>query len=142
MRIDEALLATRSTSEVATFYRRLGCRVHGEPDRVSVRIGTSRLTFVQEDFAGSLHLAFTIPTGAFGEARRWLTRQQPLLVADGRDEFEGPKGWDSRSLYFDGPDGQVLELIERRALPGRIARPFTAADLVCVSEIGVVVPDV
>jgi hypothetical protein len=66
----------------------------------------------------------------------------PLLSRDGVDEFEGPPSWNSRSLYFDGPENAVLELIERRGLPGTTGDGFSVEDLRCISEIGLAVPDV
>lgn len=142
MQIGEALLPTRSASVVAGFFDRLGCEVERDGPSVTVAIGLSRLRFVESDFEGAHHLAFTIPTGSFDLARRWLGQRVLLLSVDDRTEFGGPPSWDSRSMYFDGPDDQVLELIERRALPPREVESFAAADLVCVSEIGVAVPDV
>lgn len=142
MQIDEAVLPTRSTSAVAAFFDRLGCAVSLDGPGVTATIGRSRVCFTESDFEGAHHLAFTVPTGTFDLARRWLEQRAALLVVGDRTVFDGPPSWDSRSVYFDGPDGQVLELIERRALPPRHVEAFTADDLVCVSEIGVAVPDV
>jgi hypothetical protein len=104
---------------------------------------------------GAHHLAFTIPTGTFADAKRRVAEVATVLGADGADEFEGPAGWDSRSVYFEGPDRQLLELIERRELPDGDAAPTAgqgapatgqAAPLaplfVSVSEVGIAVPDV
>lgn len=142
MQIKEALLPTRSTSAVAAFFDRLGCVVTRDGPSVTVKIGLSQVRFVEKDFDGSHHLAFTIPTGTSDRAHQWLEQRTPLLSGDDRTEFEGPESWNSRSMYFNGPDGQVLELIERRVLPTRHVESFTADDLECVSEIGVAVPDV
>lgn len=122
MQIEEALLPTRSASVVAGFFDRLGCEVERDGPSVTVAIGLSRLRFVESDFEGAHHLAFTIPTGSFDLARRWLGQRVLLLSVDDRTEFGGPPSWDSRSMYFDGPDDQVLELIERRALRGGVLR--------------------
>jgi len=66
---------------------------------------------------GVQHIAFTIPRNRFAEAKRWLTDRLTLLRTDEGDEFEGPTGWNSRSLYFEDPDCNVLEFIIRRELP-------------------------
>lgn len=142
MQIDEAVLPTRSTSAVAAFFDRLGCAVSVDQPSVTVTIGQSRVRFTESDFEGAHHLAFTIPTGTFDLARLWLEQRAALLSVGDRTVFDGPPSWDSRSIYFDGPDGQVLELIERRALPPRHLEAFSADDLACVSEIGIAVPDV
>ncbi|OII32781.1 hypothetical protein, partial [Curtobacterium sp. MMLR14_002] len=67
-----------------------------------------------------------------------------------QDEFEGPPNWNSRSVYFEGPDQQLLELIERRDLESGARRAGDGSGigtgavvpLVSVSEVGVPVPDV
>ncbi|MGY2899517.1 hypothetical protein ACVKXF_002159 [Curtobacterium sp. PvP017] len=81
-----------------------------------------------------------------------------LVDGDGRDEFEGPPNWNSRSVYFEGPGQQLLELIERRdlaasapaapasapasAAPAPAPASASAVPLVSVSEVGIAVPDV
>lgn len=145
MEIQQVQLATRSVDEVARGYRALGCPVEVDGDAARVEVGRTTLVFRRLDgMAGAHHLAVTVPTGTFRTAKEWLGRVAPVMATeetDGggtTDEFEGPSGWDSRSVYFDGPDRQVLELIERRALP---AVP-DAPRLLAVSEVGIAVPDV
>jgi len=61
---------------------------------------------------------------------------------DGSEVIEGPEGWDSRSVYFLGPEDIVLEFIARDAdssAPagdGRVPRPLS------LSEVGIGVPSV
>ncbi|MDP4335257.1 VOC family protein [Curtobacterium sp. A7_M15] len=149
MHIRQVQLATRSLDDTARFYERLGCAVSADDDSVRVTVGTSQLVFRALDgMTGAHHLAFTIPTGTFADSKRRVAEVATVLGADGADEFEGPAGWDSRSVYFEGPDRQLLELIERRELPVGSAvpddgdAPQLASLLVSVSEVGIAVPDV
>lgn len=163
MHIRQVQLATRSLDDTVRFYERLGCAVLADDDSVRVTVGASQLVFrVLDGMTGAHHLAFTIPTGTFADAKRRVAEVATVLGADGVDEFEGPAGWDSRSVYFEGPDRQLLELIERRELPdgdavaadgqaapadGHAARADGHAAplaplLVSVSEVGIAVPDV
>ncbi|RIJ55296.1 VOC family protein [Clavibacter phaseoli] len=145
MIIHAVTLPARDTAEVADAYRALGFPVRATEEAVEVEIGPTRLRFAHDPgYRGAHHLAFTIPTGAFADARAWLGERAEVIAPDGRDEFEGPGTWDSRSIYFRGPDAQVLELIERRALApdGQATGPFDASRVVAVSEVGVVVDDV
>jgi len=109
-----------------------------EGDRVEVAIGASRLVLLPgQPSEGVHHLAFDIPPDQFDEHRDWLVGRMPLLSdADGRTEFEGPPGWNSRSVYFTGPDRMVLELIARRERPR--ARSSVPA-LLSISEVGIAV---
>ncbi|MFK3669353.1 VOC family protein [Leifsonia aquatica] len=91
---------------------------------------------------GAQHLAFTIPRNRFRDAKTWLTDRVPLLRTDDGDEFECAEAWNARSLYFEGPDGVILELIVRRQLSNDSAQPFSGADILGVSEVGVPVSNV
>ncbi|MBF4608541.1 hypothetical protein [Curtobacterium sp. VKM Ac-1393] len=151
MDIRQVQLATRSLDDTARFWERLGCPVDRADESVEVHVGLTRLVFRDlPEMTGALHLAITIPTGTFDDAVAWIAGVATVLVdADGRDEFDGPPNWNSRSVYFEGPDRQLLELIERRdlaastsAAPAPAPARAGAVPLVSVSEVGIAVPDV
>ena len=142
MDIRQVHLATRSLDDTARFYERLGCPVEIVDAAVRVVVGSSLLLFRElPEMTGALHLAITIPTGTFDAAKVWIAGLTTVLGTDDQDEFEGPPNWNSRSVYFEGPDEQLLELIERRDLPAD-AGENTVVPLVSISEVGVPVPDV
>ena len=60
------------------------------------------------DGTGPLHMAFAISEGSYDEWRRHLTDAGVKI----RSEMKWPRG--GRSLYFEDPDGHVLEV----ATPG------------------------
>lgn len=142
MDIRQVQLATRSLDDTARFYERLGCPVEIVDAAVRVVVGSSLLVFRElPEMTGALHLAITIPTGTFDAAKAWIAGLTTVLGTDDQDEFEGPPNWNSRSVYFEGPDEQLLELIERRDQPAD-AGENTVVPLVSISEVGVPVPDV
>ncbi|WP_284755719.1 hypothetical protein [Curtobacterium sp. ME-Dv--P-122a] len=142
MDIRQVQLATRSLSDTARFYERLGCPVEIVDATVRIVVGSTLLVFRElPEMTGALHLTMTIPTGTFEAAKAWTAGLTTVLGTDDQDEFEGPPNWNSRSVYFEGPDQQLLELIERRDLPVDVGEN-TAVPLVSVSEVGVPVPDV
>lgn len=142
MDIRQVQLATRSLADTARFYERLGCSVEIVDATARIMVGSTLLVFRElPEMTGALHLAITIPTGAFDAAKAWIAGLTTVLGTDDQDEFEGPPNWNSRSVYFEGPDQQLLELIERRDLPVDVGEN-TAVPLVSVSEVGVPVPDV
>lgn len=142
MDIRQVQLATRSLADTARFYERLGCSVEIVDATARIVVGSTLLVFRElPEMTGALHLAITIPTGAFDAAKAWIAGLTTVLGTDDQDEFEGPPNWNSRSVYFEGPDQQLLELIERRDLPVDVGEN-TAVPLVSVSEVGVPVPDV
>ncbi|MBT1666015.1 hypothetical protein [Curtobacterium flaccumfaciens] len=142
MDIRQVQLATRSLADTARLYERLGCPVEIVDATVRVVVGSTLLVFRElPEMTGALHLAITIPTGTFDAGKAWIAGLTTVLGTDDQDEFEGPPNWNSRSVYFEGPDEQLLELIERRDLPVDVGEN-TAVPLVSVSEVGVPVPDV
>lgn len=141
MEIRQVQLATRALDETAHFYERLGCPVVVDRDAAHVTVGSTQLVFrALAAMSGAHHLAFTIPTGSFAAAKSWIAGVATVLGADDSDEFEGPPNWNSRSVYFEGPDRQLLELIERRDLGP--ADADESPRLVSISEVGLAVPDV
>lgn len=147
MRITHITVEARAVAEVAEFYS----SVLGLPvDRmgvtaVVVTIGATTVTFVENPASvNDHHFAITIPSNKFAEAKHWLSSRSPLLSTDDGNEFEFETmaSWNARSVYFDGPDRSVLELIVRRDLSNETPGVFTSADLLAVSEVGVAVPDV
>ncbi|WP_434769306.1 VOC family protein [Curtobacterium flaccumfaciens] len=147
MDIRQVQLATRSLADTARFYERLGCSVEIVDTTVRIVVGSTLLVFRElPEMTGALHLAITIPTGTFDAVKAWIAGLTTVLGTDDQDEFEGPPNWNSRSVYFEGPDQQLLELIERRDLESGARRAGVGTDagvpLVSVSEVGVPVPDV
>jgi len=151
MDIRQVQLATRSLADTARFYERLGCSVEIVDATVRVVVGSTLLVFRElPEMTGALHLAITIPTGTFDAAKAWIAGLTTVLGTDDQDEFEGPPNWNSRSVYFEGPDQQLLELIERRDLESGARRAGdgsgtgtgSVVPLVSISEVGIPVPDV
>ncbi|MEQ7865395.1 hypothetical protein ABQ137_01960 [Xanthomonas sp. WHRI 8393] len=125
------------------FYREvLQLPQHGN----SIRIGWSSLECVQaQQPVGSVHLAFNVAPSRFDAAAQWIGERSKLLAdPHGRRQFQLDGVWQSRSVYFAGPDGAVLELIARRAVQDVAAGDgaFHGDELLCVSEIGLPSNDV
>lgn len=144
MRITAVRISTADLGGAARFYSTvLGLPVSESPEVVRVRIGTSILALVPGPTGpGVHHIAFTVPRNRFDDAKRWLAGRVELIALNCTDEFPGPGRWNSRSVYFSGPDGSVLELIARHALQNDSDQEFSAASLLGVSEAGIAVPDV
>ncbi|AMM19347.1 hypothetical protein AX769_03375 [Frondihabitans sp. PAMC 28766] len=144
MRITHVSLPVRAADEWLAFFSDVLGAPRARPDASpTVHVGTSTVDFRQDaGQQGDHHLAFAIPEAQLDEAKEWLDRRAALLLVDGADEVECSPAWDAHSVYFDGPDGSVLEFIARRALPHGVPGPFTASDIVDVSEVGMTAPSV
>lgn len=137
MRITQLSLPASDPAASVAFYRDV---LQLPVAATQVRIGWSLLDLLPADAeVGSVHLAFNIPSARFDAACAWLSRRVPLLRDPlGESRFALDAAWQSQSVYFAGPDDAVLELIARKPLPAHAIADgaFSAAELLCISEIG------
>jgi catechol 2,3-dioxygenase-like lactoylglutathione lyase family enzyme len=144
MLISRVELPVSDAAQAGKFYRDvLGLPARANSDIVEVQVGASVLLLDQGTVrSGAYHCAINIPADRFDQAKVWLQQRVAPLGRDGQDEFNLAAPWNSQSVYFTGPDGIILELIARHDQPATSTAPFSSADLLCISEIGLAVPDV
>lgn len=144
MKIVEVTLTVMDLNAAVAFYRdRLEMPVDQINRQAVVQVGASQLTLMEGDqFDGVHHVAFGIPPSDFEVARKWLASRVETIVVDGSDVINGPEGWESKSLYFLGPEDIILELIARQADSQEIGGGGQGPRLLSISEIGVASPEV
>ncbi|WP_313812630.1 hypothetical protein [Glutamicibacter sp.] len=144
MKIDNVSITVSDVAKAAAFYRDiLLCPVDSSADGAAITIGSSRLFLTQgEEFAGVHHLAFGILPSEFERAHAWLAERVELLPVGGKDTFYGGTEWNSRSVYFLGPEGIILELIARDADAGAAEEGSGKPRMLSISEVGIGVDDV
>jgi len=110
---------------------------------LEVQAGRTRLFFTHTpEFDGAYHFAFNIPTNQFESAKRWISSRIPLLQDEnGKDEFHS-ENWNSSSVYFKDPAGNVLEFIARHNLDNAVEGDFDRLHILNISEIGLPSEDV
>ena len=146
MIIHELHLMTNRLQEQRDFYHHLlgFPLLTADADKLVLQVGSSTLTFVATAMPtpAPYHFAFNMPEGQFAEAKAWLAARVPLLTdASGADEFDF-SAWNAHAIYFADRDGNIGEFIARHDLPSPMTRPFRAASLLSISEIGLAVDDV
>lgn len=104
---------------------------------MEVKAGKTKLLFAQApDFEGAYHFAFNIPANQFESAKEWISDRLPLLRDEnGQDEFKS-ESWNSESVYFKDPAGNVLEFIARHNLENIREGEFDSRHILNISEIG------
>ncbi len=144
MMIFDVAFTVRDLAGSVAFYRdTLGMPVHEIDDRAVVQAGSSRMTLLSGPrFEGVHHVAFGIVPSEFELAHDWLSGRVALLAGGGSEIVLGPSGWNSRSLYFLGPEDIVLEFIARDADAEERPGNGTTPRILSISEIGIGVPDV
>jgi catechol 2,3-dioxygenase-like lactoylglutathione lyase family enzyme len=144
MRIRDITLTVRDLAECAAFYRDvLELPVDERPDRATVHVGPGRLVLLPgERYTGVHHVAFGVSPHEFERTHEWLARRVKIWTINGSEVFTGAPGWNSRSLYFFGPEEIILEYIAHDADAVHSAGTGPAPNPLGIYEIGVAVPDV
>jgi catechol-2,3-dioxygenase len=116
----------------------------GDRDTLVLHAGDTLLSFRQTDpgWHERYHFAFDVPSNRFDAALTWLKeRRAPITGADDTTIFHS-SSWNSDSVYFSDPQGNILELIARHtktvSVPSNLppSRPFNTSDILYISEIG------
>lgn len=143
--IVELHLQTAALAAQRDFYSlTLGLPVANVGDSIEITAGDARLRFREAGSAAKpvYHFAFNIPENKFASAKAWLAQRVTLLIGeDGRDEFDFAS-WNAHACYFSDAAGNVVEFIARHDLANQRDGAFSAADVLTISEIGIVVDDV
>ncbi len=144
MEMIELELKTGCLTEIKEFYTSvLGLPLlEEEKGAFTAAAGATRLRFSAESGMPFYHFAFNIPENKFGQAREWLHQQGVELLKEEGDELVHFPHWNAHSLYFNDPAGNIVEMIARHNLRNAAEGPFSASDILCVSEIGLPVDDV
>ena len=129
MRFAEVTLS--APLDVRDFYGgELGLPLDGD----ALVIGETRLRFDVEEGGAFYHFALLVPGDRFAAALEWAQARAKLLG----DVFEF-ENWDAEAFYFHDPAGSIVELIAHHGLEENSrSGPFTAAELVGFSELGIV----
>lgn len=132
------LAAPRSLPALTEFYGSgLGAEVVGE---AAFAIGATRLEFSPGDGEPFYHFALLAPGNRFLEVLDWA-RERTVLLADSESgevvfDFDF---WGAHACYFHDPAGNIVELIAHRGIgEADVAGPFAAAELLGLSELGLV----
>ena len=128
--------------------------VNERTDRFTVEAGETKITFVStsdssDGRAPFYHFAFNIPENKILKALEWQKARTPMLSIPERlrtpgypSEVADSRQWNAHSVFFLDPGGNVVEYIARHDLKNSDASPFSWADILYASEIGLVVDDV
>jgi catechol-2,3-dioxygenase len=145
MRITRLELLSVDLQEQRDFYADvLELPVNLIPSALEIKVGATDLVFKQawSDFEGAYHFAFNIPENQFQGAKEWISSRVPLMRdSSGQHEFPS-KSWNSDSVYFLDPAGNVLEFIARHNLKNAANGSFGSEQILNVSEIGLPSEDV
>ena len=142
MQIKKLILQTSALKELTDFYIKrieLPVELSGESE-IKIKTGSTELVF-QQSTSGIpfYHFAINIPANKIEEAKSWLKERVELIwIEQYKSDISDFTGWHAQSVYFDDPAGNILELIARFDLDNKTDRPFSSAQFLSVSEVGLV----
>ncbi|MNX10180.1 fosfomycin resistance protein FosB [compost metagenome] len=146
MRIRELELLTGSIGAIKSFYHGVLEQVilKETEDVISLKAGESILTFTRSYQYESpyYHFAYNIPEQKCEQALNWLKQKDISVHSVNGQEIEHSENWNSDSIYFNDPVGNIVEFIARHDLKDEDTALFTAADIKNISEIGLPTQDV
>lgn len=140
-------LKSNKLDEQEIFYRDvLKLPVVRTDTAVTITAGESRITFtkdsnIQDPF---YHFAFTIPENKLDNAMEWLAPRCPILniKSSKRKTIHFGGNWNADACYFFDPSGNILEFIAHHNLNNGTRKKFSEKQILHISEIGLVTPDV
>lgn len=145
MMIEELQLYTTRLEDLKHFYSdTLGMEVSNATDQAfTLQVGRTKMMFKQSETEEEpfYHVAWMIPTNRFKEAKQWAQTRVVLSRDEERDETYSTH-WNSHSLYFEDPTGNIIELIAHHRIQNESDHDFTVKDILQVCEIGLVSEDV
>lgn len=148
MIIQKVSLYSSNLEETKNFYvGKLGFGLLNKSiNSFEIAVGTSILEFKEYVGEGKpfYHFALNVPGNLFREAKKWIMQLVSLNNdEEGNDEvhFESAKAF---SCYFEDPSGNIVELISRYGSSPQtnLTEPFSAKNLLNISEINVTTDDV
>jgi catechol 2,3-dioxygenase-like lactoylglutathione lyase family enzyme len=138
-------LHTANVAGLKDFYSKiLELPVKQSEGLLQVQAGASILEFSNSS-AGTnpyYHFAFNIPENKLDVAMEWLRARWPIFKNPNTgQEIYHFVNWNAHSCYFHDPAGNILEFIARHTLPNASAGKFGVRDILSVSEIALVAPE-
>ncbi|WP_298519184.1 VOC family protein [uncultured Kordia sp.] len=142
MQISELTLFTTNLEAQQHFYTQVLelPLVAADTENFTVKIGVSSLTFVKSERANPAHFAINISSYKIQQALQWIQKRVAVLLCEG-EAIADFSNWNAEALYFYDKDGNIVEFIARKDLDVINTHPFSASDLVSISEIGIVSTD-
>jgi len=144
------LVTATPLSELKNFYTGLLelPLVAEQKDRLTIRAGETIINFIHknDNTASFYHFAFNIPENKIIKAREWQLKRTALSATPSHmtdtgypEDIRHFRGWNAHSVFFWDPAGNLVEYIARHDLKNDREGEFSSKDLLCASEIAIIV---
>ncbi|KAB8152744.1 VOC family protein [Kordia sp. TARA_039_SRF] len=142
MKISELTLFTTNLEAQQHFYTKVLelPLMAADAEKFTVKLGVSSLTFVKSNHSQQAHFAINISSYKIQQALQWIQKRTNILLCDG-ETIADFSGWNAEALYFYDKDRNIVEFIARKDIDVMNTHPFSTADLLSISEIGIVSTD-
>lgn len=115
-----------------------------KPEEITFQAGETELVFKISSNSKTpfYHFAFNIPSNKIEEAKLWMKGKADLLPISEDNYIADFENWKAKAVYFYDTLGNIVEFIARFDLKNDKDEKFNAAQILSVSEIGIVTKDV
>ncbi len=144
MIFNEVVLEAADPETLGSFYKSiLQLPVTKNPaGDLEIVCGKSLLIFKKSESQPFYHIAFNIPANKLQDAKNIVSKRTPLTWLEEYNSYIADfKNWNARSIYFNDPAGNILELICRLDLcDEEKSKKKDDLHIRCISEVGLVLP--
>lgn len=110
-------------------------------DFFELQLQQTTVRFEKVDGAHPYHFAFNIPSNKAREALSWLKERVEILSFQDQELIDF-SNWNAWAMYFYDADKNIVEFISRHKINQYYTEPFSAKQLISISEIGMAVNDI
>ena len=144
MLIQQLAIQTSQLEKLDLFYRDILQLqvINFQDEKIIIHTAQSRLVFTTALKGEPVyHFAFTISANKIEEAKKWLEDKVSLIwMDDYKSDIADFVNWKAKSIYFYDPAGNIVEFIARLDLDNASTGSFSSAQLLSISEAGLVFP--
>ena len=144
MKFKELTLFTNELAKQKHFYSVvLGFElIEDQKKEFSLKIGWSKLRFVETEVNYTYHYCFLIPSNQLHASLEWLSNRTKTIEISPGEKIVNFEDWNADAFYFLDGSGNIAEFIVRYDLKNEVNADFNCNSILGLNEIGIATKDI
>ena len=144
MKFKELTLFTNELAKQKHFYSVvLGFElIEDQKKEFSLKIGWSKLRFVETEVNYTYHYCFLIPSNQLHASLEWLSNRTKTIEISPGEKIVNFEDWNADAFYFLDGSGNIAEFIVRYDLKNEVNADFDCNSILGVNEICIATKDI
>lgn len=144
MKFKELTLFTNELAKQKHFYSVvLGFElIEDQKKEFSLKIGWSKLRFVETEVNYTYHYCFLIPSNQLHASLKWLSNRTKTIEISPGEKIVNFEDWNADAFYFLDGSGNIAEFIVRYDLKNEVNADFNCNSILGLNEIGIATKDI